>query len=806
MTLARWGLLLLLFHLLVTLSPIEAQSLPPGEPTAATATRHGATKASAPASGTEAQTNPASQFTLSGFEGQLVSAVDSSKPDSGDYIPCEFTLEQLLTLRPKPTVVVFGTYEEERLRATVIDEALAQNATNDFPEAAKIAFINEIALEPFIGLAPSEALARVIVDLDHAIRNASGKAAAGETGTPGPDGTQAGGQPSTTARAQVSNQPETHASSQSGMQTSSQAAGQARAKAAGVETAATAGQAGAQATAIVNSARSTISAFQRPPDIGCAMSILGWNELRYAFGQTIADEYIGVQIVVRNVNPDKEFLIHDAEISVDSDLNGRYGRFYSGQDKLVVRNFMLASRDYGRRNFIVHLAQGVGTVMSATSLIYGPGLQSATNVFNAGFLSALQTVWTDHNTDQLNLLNDVGFSASKTDRTVVPKSGTAMFVIFISSKQFRNAWWVQECANSIVLTPSGQTYPLVGGDTLQSGLDLNSLRDICVKESSVKSQPPTGTLQPVVPGSSTDERTNPQYMKPRAVPYKKWSPTAAAIFHELTLAVVAGTHFTDDTHNTPSITTITCPKDKVGNLDFSSAASGTLICDLTGQALNSVQGVTLRNGGTAATDATDIKTAEGTVSSSGDATKATVRFPLDQLGALGAPIYKVFPVTNGVEGIASAQLLHLSLEPFVVDDPTRPELHLDQLSTKGANAATITLKGFHLDKLNSVHLGNSEDAVSATDSISIDAPIKGSASAISASFDVTPAQVSKLPPGNYTEDNKLTMHIFLVSKDNPGTKTATKQMVYGVGTLAAVAAPAAAAVAPKKKGKSQPSK
>src|SRR5207245_1291168 len=89
---------------------------------------------------------------------------------------------------------------------------------------------------------------------------------------------------------------------------------------------------------IVESARRNLAAaFQRPQDVGCAMSILSWNETRYAFGRIIANEYIGVQIVVRNLNDKQEFALHDAELSVDTDINGRYGRFYSGRDKLVVR-------------------------------------------------------------------------------------------------------------------------------------------------------------------------------------------------------------------------------------------------------------------------------------------------------------------------------------------------------------------------------------------------------------------------------------------------------------------------------------
>src|SRR5271154_5922428 len=73
-------------------------------------------------------------------------------------------------------------------------------------------------------------------------------------------------------------------------------------------------------------------------------------------------------------------------------------------------------------------------------------------MFNSsGFLTALIGVWTDHSTEQLNLLNDEGFSSYRTERTVVPKSGTAEFVIFVRSDQFEQGWWVQDCAEKIII-------------------------------------------------------------------------------------------------------------------------------------------------------------------------------------------------------------------------------------------------------------------------------------------------------------------------------------------------------------------
>jgi hypothetical protein len=93
-------------------------------------------------------------------------------------------------------------------------------------------------------------------------------------------------------------------------------------------------------------------------------------------------------------------------------------------DKLTARGFMLASRDYGHRNLSGHLVQ--------------TDVKSAASVFS-GFIPALTGVWTDHNTEQLNLLNDEGFSSYRTERTIVPKSGTTEFVISVRTTSLRRA-------------------------------------------------------------------------------------------------------------------------------------------------------------------------------------------------------------------------------------------------------------------------------------------------------------------------------------------------------------------------------
>lgn len=78
---------------------------------------------------------------------------------------------------------------------------------------------------------------------------------------------------------------------------------------------------------IAQAAQQAAAGFTRPKDVGCSMSILSYETTRYAFGEKVASEFIPIQIVVRNLNDQVEFLVQDAQVAVDDDINGRYGRY-----------------------------------------------------------------------------------------------------------------------------------------------------------------------------------------------------------------------------------------------------------------------------------------------------------------------------------------------------------------------------------------------------------------------------------------------------------------------------------------------
>ena len=716
-----------------------------------------------------------------------------------DYIPCVFTLPELLGLRLTPVAATLTSADEEELKEQLIFEVTAQANSGGLTPSGKSNFIKAIGNASFVGLTPSQALTKVISILQdiqneaQQLEQAANDDSVAELITlvelqlpmdglcTGPPPTPPNTEPAKSDLAIVeSNRRRNLADKEKGFERVIQMEANVSAALNGVyfdhpqqfpqaqqtvigelqdvakdlgadgPPGGSVGTAGKEQDAqqiaiqsIVDKARSTIKeAFKRPQDVGCAMSILSWQEVHYAFGRLIANEYIGVQVVVRNLNDKQEFSLHDAELSADTDINGSYGRFYSGRDKLIVRGLSLAQADFTPRNIFVHVAEAAGTIMSAALPVAGGAFKDATGVYNGGFLPGLKSSWTDHSVEQLNLLSDIGFSSSTNYKTVVPKSGSVMFVIFIPSKQFEEGWWVQDCAGHISIpaktgpTPGSSSGPLQL-NPVKVGIDLDAARELCraygtVAEKATTNAPSSGASQnqPPTPSpgasasqpsarpqgsagsasqtsAATSATSPPTVLAVERVPYRKWSPTALSIFRELAWAVVAGTHI-QETQNESAITQLNCPTNDRGDILFNK--TGTLICDITGDGLDKVATLRLRN----AQDATDTETADGPVTVSGDATKAKVTFQLSKLGSLNKPVYKVYAVTTtGVEAFAN-QTIHFDLNPFVTDlspataDPNKQA------------SMPFALKGFHLDKITKVQLFEGTYKAGATPLLSYD--------------------------------------------------------------------------------------
>jgi hypothetical protein len=653
--------------------------------------------------------------------GKLAEAVNSAANPGNDNVPCFFDRQELLELRPKPETATLDSADAEQLRLSVINEALDPSNASAFEKGKAQEFAVKIGNTVFEGLTSSEATSTVLQILSDETRAA----------TAGLSDDELANYTISTYGKSIPAQ-----GRQNSIDTAKQAAGTAvtttgklaaitTALDGSLDTAAVKEESdklsgtGASAASKNNVAQASIqivNSITRPNDVFCSMTILSYETTRKAFGETMADEYIGVQIVVRNLNKDQEFLVQSAEFKVDDDLNGRLGRYFTGVDKMTARAYMLSSRELGKRNLMINVAQGVGGIISTAVPFTGPFVKQFSGVYSGGMLPALATVFPDHNTDQLKLIDDEGFSNSRTDRTVVPKSGTAEFVIFVSAREFEEGWWTQDCAENeqikiskkVFSNPDGSPFgdpgktfasaqahclgnfnradPDLKCVNAEIGVDLEAARNVCID-----------ALKDVETRTTDAEGNDLIYFKPVAKPYQHWRSRSLALFRELSLAVVAGTHVNEQADTTPTLSKVDCPVDDKGNVKLDSAQNGAIPCTATGTNLDKVSQLKLRN----SQDATDTNTAVGNVAISGDSKSAKVSFPVDKLGALAASAYKVYTVTNaGVENGGNA-ILHFSDQPMLTDvSPAK----VDQVKL---SQQPISLSGYHLDKLSDVCLSPS---------------------------------------------------------------------------------------------------
>lgn len=204
------------------------------------------------------------------------------------------------------------------------------------------------------------------------------------------------------------------------------------------------------------------------PDVGCSQSILSYDEANAIFGRAIARTYIVIQVNARNLNGDQEFLMHDVQVAVADIMNtdfagnqNKHGeatkgtlksRFVSGRDKTLARGVALTGQLDSPRNVAERVIEAIGAVGGATSLAIGAvgaagTFKDAMQVFTTAVVPQYGKLFPDHTIDQLNRLNDLGFSSSSAYKIVIPKNGTVPFVTFLPTKIFAenyNSWSHQE--------------------------------------------------------------------------------------------------------------------------------------------------------------------------------------------------------------------------------------------------------------------------------------------------------------------------------------------------------------------------
>src|ERR1700689_990948 len=82
--------------------------------------------------------------------------------DAGDYVPCEFSRADLLSLRPQPDVFTLSSADEETLRARIIADALEDSNAGAFTPNQRDAFGRDVAPASDVGLTPSQATGKTL--------------------------------------------------------------------------------------------------------------------------------------------------------------------------------------------------------------------------------------------------------------------------------------------------------------------------------------------------------------------------------------------------------------------------------------------------------------------------------------------------------------------------------------------------------------------------------------------------------------------------------------------------------------------
>ena len=719
---------------------------PPHTPT----TKAGKTKVPDVGNPVPSGTQPANQPPLGS---RLLDTVASSTSDPDDHVSCFFSVKQLMALRPIPGVVKLTESDQSRVLTAVV-KTVDQTSDKELKLKDKADFMKKLAGElngSLLGKTPGEALA-TIMNLLYEIQINSendrvyasarnkdelrrmavekagggadilGKAVQNKLDTtagwfkPDDPGLTLGNVASLIR--QIPEADVRAASPTLSLSSAPNLSARIAETADALESAKTATTASAQLSgAVVDSARNELNKLARPDDIQCAYQILSWKDARLMFGRSVANEFIAVQVTVRNLNLKEEFMVHNAMLSVDTDINGAVGQYSEGVDKIGVEAYNNAGESLTARGIVGNSISAATTLLSTLQPIVGlTNFSNAVAAFNGGVPKGWAALEPDHQKEQLLMIANNGFSATGNFKTMVPKSSAATFFTWFPAKPFLEGWWVQECAQNMMSPKPVTPKPDPAG--------VAPAPQLGVAKERARSEVCKGL-------TGTDLKT---------VPYQKWSSISDQLFRDLSLAVVAGIHVREDSKNHASITDLKCPKDAQGQLNLSKPSSGgTISCDVTGENLDKVTKLRLENAG----NLVDPARPEGVVSEvSSDNASAKVTFNVSELLALSGDSYNVFAV--GKDGTETATGQKIYRDKTKKQDATLTKVEPASLDLGKQPLDKITLTGTSLDKLKNVGLSTG----SGTDCKKV--PID--ATATQATLDVSSAGLTQSKWTIYFED------------------------------------------------------
>lgn len=426
----------------------------------------------------------------------------------------------------------------------------------------------------------------------------------------------------------------------------------------------------AEGDALLKAATDTVSlAYGNPPQgILCSESILTWNEASDVVGRRVANTFIVIQVVIRNLDPDHEFLLQDVEALLNT------GRFYSTHDHDVVRGVAEMGQEMSPRNIAVNTATAIGTSVGAAYAVLSVNAKVGLNIWTAGVVPGLQTIWPDNTVRQVARIDNLSFAPGGSSM-VIPKNSAIGILAFLPQKQF--LWKCVPPGNtanqSTADNANGKETP--GSDDGQAGsASANGGSDEYACQ-----QPPQ----------------RPDYAwlgaRKRDAALKDLNSAQLNRLQQSMEVLVAGVHV-QQVSQSSTITDLSCDSDQQMFKD------DAVTCQLKGTNLNKVTAVTLQNPSAGAKGLTP----NGTVKSQGDNTIGTVSFPACQLNLLPKATYQVSIVASGGDAVQKATFVKKDapLQPTCTATLRGSSIACDFSKMGSAEAAqieTVTLSKYDKD-------------------------------------------------------------------------------------------------------------
>jgi hypothetical protein len=418
--------------------------------------------------------------------------------------------------------------------------------------------------------------------------------------------------------------------------------------------------------------------FDRPDDVSCSFSLMDWHETSDVFGRRVANDYVALQVTVRNLNPNNEFLIHDVQIAVDTGVSAsQFGRFQAGRDKLIVRAVAQRGQTEDRRNRVLNILQMMSNIAAGASGAltqsvsitdaFAGNFSTAVEIFQGPFINGFINVFPDHTIEHINHINDLTFSASTTSKTIVPTNGSVPLVTFFKERPIEQLPFAH-CGNNHYWRTEDDK---IGPSRRQYQQDFCTLDELSVPVAPVKLE---------------------AFAKP--IHYSDWKPAALRVLESRVYVVIAGVHI-QEVSSGPAVQSIHCPELESGSVNLSAVnADGLISCTLTGTNLDKtkVAKARLDNG-----KGTPIA---ATFTGSDDGNSATITFkPGDAASASGD--YELYLTdSSGKDTDTKQKVTFAARNPQITSQTGWPPANLPSATA----SLTVYFDGKNLDLIKTVSL------------------------------------------------------------------------------------------------------